>query len=144
VAGIAVSADILVGFPGESEQDFLDTLSTMEEAAFESAFMFKYSAREGTDAARFEDDIPEELKLDRLRIVNELQAELSERYSLSLVSTTQEVLVEGESKLGAGQLRGRTRTDKMAVFEGPEELIGREVRVDINTLIGRTLVGEVR
>jgi tRNA-2-methylthio-N6-dimethylallyladenosine synthase len=144
VDGIAISTDILVGFPGESEQDFQDTLTSMEEAAFESAFMFKYSPREGTEAAGLEDDVPEENKLDRLRIVNELQAKMSERYSLSLVSSTQEVLVEGESKTGEGQLRGRTRTDKMVVFDGPLELIGRPVSVDVDRLSGRTLVGVLR
>jgi tRNA-2-methylthio-N6-dimethylallyladenosine synthase len=143
VKDIAISTDILVGFPGESDRDFEDTLRTMESAAFESAFVFKYSVREGTRAAELPDDVPEELKLERLRRVNELQCELSEKHSRSLVTTRQEVLVEGESKLGEGQLRGRTRSDKMVVFHGSPQLVGREVLVDIRKLSGRTLVGEI-
>jgi tRNA-2-methylthio-N6-dimethylallyladenosine synthase len=129
--GIALSTDLLVGFPGETESDFQDTLRLMQEAAFDSAFYFKYSPRPQTAAAGFPDQVPEAVKTERLARLKELQEQLSLASNQRLLGEVREVLVEGFSKQRSNQLFGRLRSNQVVNFDGPRELIGRMVRVRI-------------
>lgn len=128
---IALSTDLIVGFPGETEADFLQTLQLMREAAFDSAFYFKYSPRPQTAAAAFPDQVPEGVKTERLARLKELQEELSFASNQRLVGEVGEVLVEGFSKQKNTQLYGRLRSNQVVNFDGPGELIGRMVQVQI-------------
>jgi len=131
IPNVALTTDIIVGFPGETEEQFEETLSLVREARFASAFTFIYSPREGTPAARMPDDVPYEVKRERLLRLNELVAELSLASNRELEGQVVEVLVEGESKTKSGVLSGRTRTNKLIHFEGPKEWIGRFVHVRV-------------
>lgn len=128
IPGISLTTDLIVGFPGETEQEFLDTLSLVQEVEFDSAFTFIYSPREGTPAARLTDQIPEEIKKERIYQLIDLQNGISEKLMNQLVGTTQELLVEAVSKTG---LVGRTRTNRLVHFAGSEDLIGSLVKVKI-------------
>jgi tRNA-2-methylthio-N6-dimethylallyladenosine synthase len=129
IPGIALSTDIIVGFPGETEEEFAETLSLVEEVTFDDAYTFKYSLREGTPAVRIKDHVAEEVKTERIGRLIALVRRLAKRKNIGLVGTTHEVLVEGPAKRG-GLLQARTRTNKIALVEGPAEWIGtyRSVR----------------
>ena len=131
IPDVVLTTDIIVGFPGETEEQFRETLSLVEEVGFDSAFTFIYSPREGTPAAEMSDDVPYEEKRDRLLRLNELVARLSLESNRRLAGQTVEVLVEGESKTKPGVLSGRTRTNKLVHFEGPKEWVGEFVQVRI-------------
>ncbi|MDI3256313.1 MAG: tRNA (N6-isopentenyl adenosine(37)-C2)-methylthiotransferase MiaB [Kyrpidia sp.] len=131
IPGVSLTTDIIVGFPGESEEDFQDTLDLVREVKFDNAFTFLYSRRPGTAAARMKDETPPEEKKDRLRRLNELQAAISREYHEKLVGKAVEVLVEGESKTNPDVLAGRTRTNRLVLFRGPRTLIGRLTPVRI-------------
>src|SRR5690606_20593200 len=118
------TTDIIVGFPGETDEQFEDTLSLVKEVGFDSAYTFIYSPREGTPAAVMEDNVPLEVKKDRLRRLNELVGELSLRNNQELHGKTVEVLVEGPSKNNPDMLSGRTRTNKLVHFRGSDSLTG--------------------
>ncbi|MBW5444490.1 tRNA (N6-isopentenyl adenosine(37)-C2)-methylthiotransferase MiaB [Cohnella sp. CFH 77786] len=133
IPNAVLTTDIIVGFPGETEEQFEETLSLVREAKFASAFTFIYSPREGTPAADMADDVPYEAKQKRLLRLNELIAELSLESNMELAGEEVEVLVEGESKTKAGVLSGRTRSNKLIHFEGPKELIGEFVKVRVTT-----------
>src|SRR5216117_1424830 len=127
--GIALSTDIIVGFPGETEEEFQETLSLVELAGFDDAYTFKYSVREGTPATRIKDAVPDAVAGERLeRLVGAVRA-LARRRNVALVGSTHEVLVEGRAKRGE-LLQGRTRTNKVALIPGPDAWIGgyRDVR----------------
>jgi tRNA-2-methylthio-N6-dimethylallyladenosine synthase len=143
IPGVAVTTDIIVGFPGETDGRFGATLSLMRELRFDSAFMFRYSVRPGTAAAEFADDVPEAVKIERLETVIRLQKGISEERNAALVGTSQEVLVEGPSERDPAVLFGRTRTGKATLFAGPPEMRGtlRTVRVTGST--AWTLRGEL-
>jgi tRNA-2-methylthio-N6-dimethylallyladenosine synthase len=140
VPGIALTTDIIVGFPGETEEDFEQTLSLVEEVGFDSAFTFIYSPREGTPAARYADQVPEEVKKERIYRLIELQNKISAQHIQRLVGTEQEVLVEGRDTQG---LVGRTRTNRQVHFAGSEELVGELVTVEITEAGTWTLRGKV-
>ncbi|HBG01203.1 MAG TPA: tRNA (N6-isopentenyl adenosine(37)-C2)-methylthiotransferase MiaB, partial [Firmicutes bacterium] len=140
VPGISLTTDLIVGFPGETDQDFKDTLSLVREVGFDSAFTFIYSPREGTPAAGLPNQIPEELKKERIYELIELQNSISEAKMRRLVGTTQELLVEGRSK---GRLIGRTRTNRQVVVEGPDELVGTLVSAEIAEASTWSLQGRV-
>ena len=123
VPGIALSTDIIVGFPGETEEEFQETLSLVELAGFDDAYTFKYSVREGTPAVRIKDHVSEELKTERIGRLIELVRRVAKRKNIGLVGTTHEVLVEGPAKRGS-LLQARTRTNKIALLDGPPEWIG--------------------
>jgi len=131
IPNVVLTTDIIVGFPGETEEQFEETLSLVREAKFASAFTFIYSPRDGTPAAQMADDVPYEVKQQRLLRLNELIAELSLESNKQLEGQIVEVLVEGESKTKAGVLSGRTRTNKLIHFEGPKEWIGEFVKVRV-------------
>src|SRR5467141_1112925 len=129
VPGITLTTDIIVGFPGETEEDFQDTLSLVEQVEFDDAYTFKYSPREGTPATRLKDAVPDSVSGERLeRLVAAVRA-IARRRNVALVGSTHEVLVEGRAKRGE-LLQGRTRTNKVALIAGPDSWIGgyRDVR----------------
>ncbi|MDB4867504.1 MAG: miaB, partial [Cohnella sp.] len=126
-----LTTDIIVGFPGETEEQFEETVTLVREARISSAYTFIYSPREGTPAAEMADDVAYEVKQKRLARLNEVIAELSLESNLGLQGQTLEVLVEGESKNKASVLSGRTRSNKLIHFEGPKEWIGEFVQVRV-------------
>ncbi|OLC06003.1 MAG: tRNA (N6-isopentenyl adenosine(37)-C2)-methylthiotransferase MiaB, partial [Gemmatimonadetes bacterium 13_1_40CM_70_11] len=118
ISGLALTTDIIVGFAGETEDDFQETLSLVEEVGFDDAYTFKYSVREGTPALRIPNHVPEDIKADRLERLITVVRRVAARRNMVLVGTTHEVLVEGPAKRG-GLLQTRTRTNKVALVEGP-------------------------
>lgn len=141
---IAFTTDIIVAFPGESEEDFRETCSLAEEIRFDNAFIFRYSDRRGTPAAEMDRHLPEEVKQDRnqrlLQIVNRIARETL----ASLGGTTQEILVEGPSKTNPSRLAGRTRHNRIAVFEGDAALRGSLIPLLITRTSDHTLYGSPR
>jgi len=139
--GIAITTDIIVGFPGETEDDYKQTRDLVEEIQFDNAFVFRYSPRRGTPAAEMPDQIDERTKearnQDLLQIVNESNRRSLER----LVGRDVEVLCEGPSKTNQARLMGRTRTNKIVVFRGSDELMGELVDVRIDRANGFSLCG---
>ena len=130
VPDIAISTDIIVGFPGETEEDFLQTLTLAEEVRYDSAFTFLYSPRPGTPAAEYEDQIPEMVKHERFNRLVETMNRISAEKNAAFVGRTCRVLVDGPDKK-AGMLNGRTEEFKLVDFEGPEEITGQMVDVEI-------------
>jgi len=129
---IALTSDIIVGFPGESEEDFLETLEMLEKVRFHEIFSFKYSDRPFALARKFEEKVPEEVKEERLKRVHEVQGRITEEIYQSYVGKVVEVLVEGRSKKDPGKLTGRTTTNVVVNFEAPRlDLEGALVRVEI-------------
>ncbi len=120
VPGLALTTDVIVGFPGESEAEFAETLAVCEEVSFDHAFTFIYSPRRGTDAARMEEQVAEDVKRERLeRLVEVIQRHAHAR-NQELIGTLQEVLVEGPSRTDAEVMRGRTRTNKTVLLGNAE------------------------
>lgn len=140
VPNISLTTDLIVGFPGETEQDFQDTLSLVKTVGFDSAFTFIYSPREGTPAATMPNQIPEEVKKHRIYELIEVQNAISDAHMRRLVGTTQELLVEGRSKEG---LVGRTRTNRQVYFDGAPELLGSLVLVEITEASTWSLQGRM-
>lgn len=116
IPGIAVTTDIIVGFPGETEDDFQDTLGIVETARFDAAFTFQYSPRPGTAASGFDEQVPKEVVQERFDRLVELQERISLETNQEMVGKTFEVLAEGEGR--KGNLQGRTRTNKLVHFAG--------------------------
>lgn len=143
IPGVSLTTDIIVGFPNETEEQFEETLSLYREVEFDSAFTFIYSPREGTPAARMKDNVPMEVKKERLKRLNELVAEISLKKMKELEGKTVEVLVEGESKNNPDVLSGYTRTNKLVHFVGPKSAIGKLVQVKITEAKTWTLSGEM-
>ena len=140
----AISTDIFCGFSGETEQDFEDTLSLMREVGFDTAFMFKYSERPGTFAAKnLPDNIPEEVKIERLNKIIALQNELSLESNKRDIGKTFEVLVEGYSKRSRDDFFGRTSQNKVVIFPKSGKKIGDLVNVKIEKVSAATMVGVV-
>src|SRR5437867_4242631 len=139
--GVAITTDIIVGFPGETENDYKQTRDLVTDIEFDNAFIFRYSPRRYTPAAEMPDQIDERVKEERnqdlLRIVNESTRRAGER----LVGCDVEVLCEGPSKTNQARLMGRTRTNKIVVFEGDEELSGELVDVRVQRANGFSLYG---
>lgn len=131
IPNAVLTTDIIVGFPGETEEQFEETISLVREVGFDSAYTFVYSPREGTPAAVMEDNIPMEVKKRRLQRLNEVVNENSRSSNDTMLGQIVEVLVEGESKNNASILSGRTRSNKLVHFEGGSELIGQFVHVEI-------------
>lgn len=142
IPDVVLTTDIIVGFPGETEEQFQDTLSLVEEVGFDLSFTFIYSPRDGTPAAKMEDIIPMEVKKERLQRLNELQNQIGRKKNEQLRNQIVEVLVEGESKKNPDILSGRTRTNKLVNFAAPKHLIGQFVNVKILEPQTWTLNGE--
>ena len=144
IPGCGLTTDIIAGFCSETEEDHRDTLSLMEEVGFDSAFMFQYSERPGTLAARhYPDDVLPEVKTRRLNEIIALQMRKSEERYAAQVGTTQTVLIEGPAKRGEGSLCGRASNYMMCVFPGNGHHAGEYVRVHINAATPATLIGEI-
>ncbi len=143
IPGIALTTDIIVGFPGETEEDFLDTLDVVEKVRFDMAYTFLYSKRAGTPAARRTDQVPEETKKQRFDRLIELQNRISREINEALKGTVQEILVEGPSKTNASILSGRTSTNKIVNFRGSDDLTGKYVRVKISDVQTWSLEGVI-
>jgi tRNA-2-methylthio-N6-dimethylallyladenosine synthase len=129
IQGLALSTDLIVGFPGETEEQFRASLEVYRRIRFDQAFMFAYSPREGTAAARLPDSVSKEVKQRRLAELIEMQNAISTEINRAAVGQTFEVLVEGPSAKNPDRLSGRTRQNKLAVFSGPAELVGRLVHI---------------
>jgi tRNA-2-methylthio-N6-dimethylallyladenosine synthase len=143
IPNCGLSTDIMCGFYSETEEDHQQTLSLMEEAAFDSAFMFKYSERPGTYAAKkLGDNIPEEIKNRRLQEIIELQNSLSLKSNRKDAGKEFEVLIEGFSKRSHQQFFGRTDQNKVVVFDKGNHRIGETIRVKITGYTSATLFGE--
>ena len=139
----SIGTDMFCGFCGESEEDFQETLRLMREVAFDSAFMFKYSERPGTFAAKhLQDDVPEETKIRRLNEMIALQNELSLSSNKRDIGKQFEVLVEGTSKRSREELFGRTPQNKVVVFPKEQARIGQFVVVEIHDATSATLLGK--
>ena len=130
---IAISTDIIVGFPGETEEDFRDTLSLVDQVGYDSAFTFIYSKREGTPAAMFPDQVPEDVKHARLIELNEHINAGALRKNQTYVGKTYEVLCEGRSTKNDGAWAGRTDDFKLVNFQGGRDVTGRMVDVEITS-----------
>jgi tRNA-2-methylthio-N6-dimethylallyladenosine synthase len=128
---VVLTTDFIVGFPGETDEQFEDTLSLVREVGYDFAYTYIYSPREGTPAAVMEDNVPMEVKKERLKRLNETVNEYSQRSNEQQRGKIVEVLVEGESKRNSNVLAGRTRSNKLVHFEGSKELIGTFVQVEI-------------
>ena len=142
VPGIAITTDIIVGFPGETEDDFNMTMGLLQEVEYDSIFAFKYSKRPNTPAIGLPGHLAEEIKEKRLDAVLALQRRITIQKNKSLVGTIQEVLVDGISRRG-GMLSGRTRTNKVVNLSGPYSPLGRIVNVRITSAGPNSLSGEV-
>ncbi len=143
VPDCAVTTDIIVGFPGETEDDFSQTLEVVEEVGYDGAFTFVYSPRRGTLAAEMEDQVPHPVKVERMeRLVEAVQRRARER-SQRFVGRSMEVLVEGPSRNDPTRIRGRIRHNKAVNFEGTAEP-GQMVEVEISSATSQTLTGSER
>jgi tRNA-2-methylthio-N6-dimethylallyladenosine synthase len=143
VPGIGLSTDIITGFPTETDDDHRQTLAVMEQVRFDGAYMFKYSPREGTKAWTIPDDVPENVKIDRLNSIIALQQKISFEINQQLVGSVEEVLVEGESKKSREEWQGRTDTNKVVVFNRHDVQSGETIRVRIHRANSATLFGEI-
>lgn len=140
---ISLSSDFIIGFPGESDADFLATMDLIEEIGFDHSFSFIYSARPGTPAASLPDDVPQEVKKQRLAT---LQARINANtaaYSQAMVGTTQRILVERKSKKDANEMAGRTENNRVVNFAAPANLIGQFVDVLITDAMPNSLRGRL-
>jgi tRNA-2-methylthio-N6-dimethylallyladenosine synthase len=141
--GITFSSDIIVGFPSETEEDFLATRNLMNEVSFDNAYIFKYSPRSGTKAAEMKDDVPQSVKEERNQILLADLEKTTEKNNKALVGKTLEVLVEGVSKRNSTRWCGRSDTNKVVVFEPTLEIkIGDLVKLKISRATAMTLFGE--
>ena len=140
---IRLSTDIIVGFPGETDQDFQDTMDLVHEIGFDTSFSFIYSPRPGTPAANLPDPTPMDVKKQRLSILQERLGMQAMRYSQALIGSTQRLLITGASKKSSTQLAGRTECNRVVNFSGPTELIGQFVDVLITDAQPNSLRGRI-
>lgn len=144
IPGISITTDIIVGFPGETEEQFQNTLKLVDEVEYEGAYTFIYSPREGTPAAMFEDQIPEDIGKDRLYRLNEKVNAYYLKGNERFVGTIQEVLVDGESKNGEGMMCGYTKNLKLCHFKSDDKsLVGKLVNVKITEAKSWFVIGEL-
>ncbi len=144
IDGVVLTTDIIVGFPGETDEDFNETLNLVSKVEYDSAFTFIYSVRKGTPAERYETQIPEDVKHERFNRLVELLNSISERKNREYKEKTVEVLVEGYSKNDDTKLTGRTRTGKLVNFSGGDiNFKGKLVKVKITEPQTWTLQGEL-
>ncbi|MDF1826122.1 MAG: tRNA (N6-isopentenyl adenosine(37)-C2)-methylthiotransferase MiaB [Verrucomicrobiales bacterium] len=141
--GIAISTDIIVGFPGETEEDYLETRKAVEHVQFDQAFIFRYSKRKDTPAAEMEGQLSERVKEERNQDLLQLVNDIVQRKNSELIGTTQEVLCEGPSRYNKETLTGRTSTNRIVIFDGDaERMAGQLFKVKITESTGYTLYGD--
>ncbi len=140
---ISLSSDFIVGFPGETEDDFAATLALIGEVGFDQSFSFVYSPRPGTPAAALPDPVPEARKLERLAVLQARVAANALEISRRMLGTTQRVLVERPSRRDPRQLAGKTGNNRWVNFPGPESLIGQFVDVVITEALPNSLRGRL-
>jgi len=141
IPDLALTTDIIVGFPGETEEDFRVTLETVEEVGFDGAFTFVYSPRAGTEAAAMPDQVPEEIKRDRIERLVDVVQEIAAARNRARIGLVEEVLVEGPSRTDAALLRGRTRRNTTVNFSGgarPGDLVDVAIESATSTTLGGT------
>ena len=141
--GISISSDFIVGFPGETEADFSATMRLIDEVEFDHSFSFIYSPRPGTPASDLSDDVPLDVKKQRLGRLQERLAELARNVSASMVGSVQQVLVEGPSKKDPLQVSGRTENNRVVNFSAPRDWVGQFVDVEITEALPNSLRGRV-
>jgi tRNA-2-methylthio-N6-dimethylallyladenosine synthase len=140
---IAMSSDFIIGFPGETEQDFENTMDLIASVNFDMSFSFIYSARPGTPAADVPDDVSEDTKKQRLYLLQQRINQQSQDHARKMFNTEQRILVEGPSKKNPMELRGRTENNRVVNFEGPHTTIGQFVDVKIVEAMPNSLRGEL-
>jgi tRNA-2-methylthio-N6-dimethylallyladenosine synthase len=140
---LSLSSDFIVGFPGETEADFEATLDLIAEVEFDHSFSFIYSPRPGTPAVALPDDVPLEIKKQRLALLQQRINQQAQAISRRMVGTQQRVLVSGPSRKDPGQLCGRTQNNRVVNFNGTSELIGEFVDVTITEALPNSLRGEL-
>ena len=143
VPSISITADVMVGFPGEEERDIAQTLDLLREVEFDGLFSFKYSPRKGTRAASLEDDVPPGVKQRRLEVLQELQRGITLKKNKELQGLELEVLVEGRSRNSPREMTGRTRRNRIVNFPAGPELVGELVMVRIKEGLRNSLRGEL-
>jgi len=139
---IGLTTDIIVGFPGETQEQYQKTYDLMKEIGYDYAFMYKYSPREGTKAAEFTDQVEEKVRLERLKEIIELQREITLQKFKGQIGSIKQVYVENISKKSELELSGKTEDFKIAVFKGEKSLIGTFVDVEITDATSGTLIGK--
>jgi tRNA-2-methylthio-N6-dimethylallyladenosine synthase len=140
---IAVSTDIIVGFPGETQADFEETISLLEAVRYEQVFSFKYSPRPGTEAFRYDDIVSDDEKSRRLSVLQEFQRKIQLERNASFVGQRLEIFVEGRSQKNLQELMGRTSQNKIVNFAGPLDLLGRFADVRVTSFFPNSLAGEL-
>ncbi len=140
---IQISSDFIIGFPGETQQDFEQTMKLIGEINFDTSFSFIYSARPGTPAADLPDDVPEEEKKQRLWILQDRINQQAMAWSRRMLGTVQRILVEGTSRKNVMELSGRTENNRVVNFEGTPEMIGKFVDVEIVDVYTNSLRGKI-
>jgi tRNA-2-methylthio-N6-dimethylallyladenosine synthase len=143
VSDIVLRTTLIVGFPGEEEEDFEGTLDLLQRVRFDDLFSFKYSPRKGTRAAQFEDKVEEKIKQERLAILQEMQRGITLQKNQECEDRMEEVLVEGRSKQSAQDVTGRTRSNKIVNFKGDISFVGNLVPVRITKAYAHSLRGEL-
>ena len=142
-ANIQISSDFIVGFPGETNEDFEQTMNLIAQVNFDMSFSFIYSARPGTPAADYPDDVTEDEKKQRLYLLQQRINNQAAQFSRAMLGTEQRVLVEGPSKKDIMELTGRTETNRIVNFQGTPEMIGKFVDIKITDVFTNSLRGEV-
>jgi tRNA-2-methylthio-N6-dimethylallyladenosine synthase len=140
---LSMSSDFIIGFPGESDKDFEDTMNLIADIGFDHSFSFIYSKRPGTPASNLPDDISMHTKKERLAILQNRITQKAAEISSAMVGTTQTILVEGQSKKDPDQLRGRTENNRVVNFSGPKNLIGDFVDVEVTEALPNSLRGKL-
>ncbi len=141
---LSMSSDFIIGFPGESEQDFQDTMKLIDDIGFDHSFSFIYSARPGTPAAELADDLSDEVKKQRLSLLQHRITQNTQEISRRMVGSTQRILVDGISKKDPSQLQGRTENNRVVNFQhDDDELIGKFVNVRIDNAYTNSLIGSL-
>ncbi len=143
IPGVSFSTDIIAGFPTETQEDHLSTLDVLQKVRYDGAYMFKYSAREGTKAYKMEDDVPEEIKSKRLSQIIDIQQRIASEINQELIGKEEIVLIEGFSRKSDDYFSGRTDSNKIAIIPVSEEIsVGDYVKIKINRATSATLFGD--
>ena len=143
IPNISITTDVIAGFPGETDEQFLDTFNLMKEVRFDFAYMFKYSERSGTKATEFSGSVPEQVRLIRLQSLIDQQTEITTQKYRDRIGKVEEIYVESKSKKSIYEMSGKTSDFKITVFEGSEDLINKFVKVQITDAVGWTLKGKI-